>query len=161
MNDKDENNDNNKGSDSSSSTSLSCIKFYHFDSCKSSGNIQAAQDVAQRFSDDIYFPRKDGESLERPKQQQLLQRVTVTSPPTPQQTNAYDCGAHVMGGAAVISTMLQSDSINVNDDTKMIQLICQELFSAFGTDPAQYCAKLRRDVASEIRRLADGKSTHA
>ena len=145
-------------SSSSSSSSGVAVKFYHFDSSKFSGNIRAAQDVAQQFYDDIYChsPFREGHGSS----------VKVVPLPTPQQTNGYDCGVHVLGAADVFLSLLTgasggavSSDVNDNDGFTMVDLFCKELANIFGSDPGRYCQYLRNEVATLIRRLGSKEST--
>eukprot|EP00529_Nitzschia_sp_RCC80_P041061 CAMPEP_0113472464 /NCGR_PEP_ID=MMETSP0014_2-20120614/17529_1 /TAXON_ID=2857 /ORGANISM="Nitzschia sp." /LENGTH=193 /DNA_ID=CAMNT_0000365175 /DNA_START=505 /DNA_END=1086 /DNA_ORIENTATION=- /assembly_acc=CAM_ASM_000159 len=162
-------------SSSSSSSSDVAVRFYHFDSSRSSGNLHAAQDVAQQFYDDIYCPDPfreeniDDDKNDKASKHRLRFSVTVASLPTPQQTNGYDCGVHVLGAAALFLSLFMGTSggiissdgdVKEDDGCTMIDLFCQELIKVFGPDPARYCRSLRKEVATLIRRLASEETTH-
>jgi Ulp1 protease family, C-terminal catalytic domain len=137
------------------------IKYYHFDSSSSSspsnysGNHQAAQDVVQRFQQDVYnFTAKESSAT-------TATTMMMIAPTTPQQTNAYDCGVHVLGSAKVISALLYNNNNNddYDDADKIILLWCEEIIKTFGPNPAMYCAELRKEIALEIRLAAEQKTT--
>ena len=133
------------------------VRFYHFDSSKSSGNIRAARDVAKQLYEDIYCPApfREGNSCS----------VTVVPLPTPQQTNGYDCGVHVLGAARVFLSLVTgtsgrvvSSDVKDDDGFTTVDMFCTELTKIFGPDPGRYCRNLRNEVATLIRRLANKES---
>lgn len=148
----------------------SAVQYWHFDSSSSpsgldSRNLRAAQDVAQRLEDCVYGNNgsSGGNTKYNEKSAVGVKPVTVKvhSAQTPQQTNGYDCGVHVLGAARVISSCRSVDNVdddndnNDDDDSNSVCAIWEsKLMAAFGRDPAAFCAALRQKVASEIRRLA-------
>jgi sentrin-specific protease 8 len=84
------------------------VRYLHFDSVSGS-NACTAQAVAENFSR-IFKPQSNN--------------VVVVECKTPQQSNGYDCGLHVVASAQVLATMddVNEDSLNEIQQTDMFEL---------------------------------------
>lgn len=83
------------------------VRYLHFDSVSGS-NACTAQAVAEKFTR-IFKPQSN---------------VVVVECKTPQQSNGYDCGLHVVASAQVLATMddVNEDSLNEIQQTDMLEL---------------------------------------
>jgi sentrin-specific protease 8 len=122
------------------------VQYWHFDSVSSSGNLRAAEDIAQKFRAHVY-PSGKAKSSET--------NLTVTSAETPQQENGYDCGVHVLGAAKVFSNLTDADSIG-ESSMNSLKVLENSLKTAIGNNPSEFCGNLRTEIASEIQRLRRG-----
>jgi sentrin-specific protease 8 len=127
------------------------LRFWHFDSIRNSGNIQAAEDIAAKICLHVY-----------PKAS--LMTKSVHRAETPQQQNGYDCGVHVLGAAKILSkyyasmtTLSTSDKGGFTGTSespcRRLQDLEECLRNEIGNDSQDFCSKLRHKISFEIRRL--------
>mmetsp|Transcript_37222 Transcript_37222/g.41934 ORF Transcript_37222/g.41934 Transcript_37222/m.41934 type:complete len:309 (-) Transcript_37222:3-929(-) len=151
-NDKDdsdsEDDDKNDNDDDSEVT----LRFWHFDSIRNSGNIRAAQDIAERMRLHVYPGKKNKENSDTMK---------VIQAETPQQLNGYDCGVHVLGAAKIFAStipkMINNYSGNNKFDNFFLDSLDDALRKVIGKCPLNFCSKLRNEISSEILRLRQEK----
>lgn len=135
------------------------LRFWHFDSIRTSGNIQAANDIAAKICLHVY-----PEASITPALASDLSKVTkgiVHQAETPQQQNGYDCGVHVLGAAKILSkyilmTTFTSDKgfIGTRDSPcRRLKDLEECLRNEIGNDSQGFCSKLRHEISFEIRRL--------
>jgi sentrin-specific protease 8 len=107
------------------------FQFWHFDSVHGSGNSQAAQDVVDKMSQQVFHQGAT----------QLIQAST------PQQANGYDCGVHVLAASKQFSAMAGIQQLEVYETT----------LREYVQKTPDFCWELRNWVASQILRLAAEK----
>jgi len=128
------------------------LRFWHFDSIRSSGNIRAAEEIASKLCLHVY----PDASIIRSSLSTMVYQAE-----TPQQQNGYDCGVHVLGAAKILSnhvsstsTGIETDSIQTGDGVSCrLQSLEECLRNEVGKDSHDFCTKLRHEISSEIRRL--------
>ena len=133
----------------------STLRFWHFDSIRNSGNIQAAKDIAAKICLHVYPKASIISALASD-----LSKVTegiLHQAETPQQQNGYDCGVHVLGAAKILSnyilmTTLTSDKTR-DSPCRRLQDLEECLRNEIGNDSQGFCSKLRQEISLEIRRL--------
>ena len=147
-----------KDTKDASSSMRNTLRFWHFDSIRNSGNIQAAEDIAAKICLHVY-----------PKASILTKSVHQAD--TPQQQNGYDCGVHVLGAAKILSkyyasmttTLTTSDKggftgTTVESPCHRLQDLEEYLRNEIGNDSQDFCSKLRHEISSEIRRLNEERN---
>jgi sentrin-specific protease 8 len=120
--------------------------YLHFDSVRHSGNLNVAKEFAEKFHRYFYPDPTSNDSSSS---------VQVIPAKTPQQVNGYDCGVHVIGAAKVFANFTQQQQQQQWSDDFQKKLLENILEEAVGDDPSEFCAKLRQEIVSEIRRLKD------
>lgn len=122
-------NDNNVGGSHWSlllvSTDQGLSHFWHFDSCQNSGNINVANFISQKLGKHIF--RKS--------------YVNCVAAKTPQQSNGFDCGLHMLAAVRLFSLMEESDLGHYET------MLCQ-----YTSSNPDFCNQLRKDIADEILR---------
>lgn len=106
--------------------------FWHFDSLKSSANVDAARDIRNKLL----------RLFDKPNTGTKLTRAATT-----QQTNGYDCGIHMLAAAKVFASL---EGTRLADYEKAIR------------DHAKlnpdFCRNLRQTIAQSMIILASNKS---
>lgn len=100
--------------------------FWHFDSVRNSGNAKAVQTIAQKLGKHAFG----------------LSEVVVVEAATPQQSNGYDCGVHMLAAAQLFSGMGVMDDLKAHE-TKLDQ---------HTREHPNFCHELRQFIANEILR---------
>eukprot|EP00532_Pseudo-nitzschia_australis_P014840 CAMPEP_0168284218 /NCGR_PEP_ID=MMETSP0141_2-20121125/23385_1 /TAXON_ID=44445 /ORGANISM="Pseudo-nitzschia australis, Strain 10249 10 AB" /LENGTH=323 /DNA_ID=CAMNT_0008228199 /DNA_START=29 /DNA_END=1001 /DNA_ORIENTATION=+ len=164
-------------------SSSSRLSFWHFDSIRNSGNIRAAEDIARKMRVHVY-PNAEIVTERKTKATATgTKTMLVRAAETPQQRNGYDCGVHVLGSARIISNnyyhSCSSASTATTDAAAAAAKKARTLTTArrssrleqledclrkgIGREntnapqPELFCAELRAEISSEIRKLYDGK----
>jgi sentrin-specific protease 8 len=106
-------------------------QFWHFDSVKSSGNIQAASDIMNKLS----------LVLDQPTTTTKLIRAA-----TPQQMNCYDCGVHMLAAAKVFASM---------EGTKLADY--ERKMWEYSKQNPDFCRELRQTMVHVMIRLDSNK----
>ena len=136
------------------------LRFWHFDSIRNSGNLQAAQDIAAKISLHVYPGAPILSATKSPKSDSnKTSGGMIHQAQTPQQENGYDCGVHVLGAAKILSKHV-SMAVNDNDIGSCDSQNCRPtdleecLRRDIGTiNPQNFCTILRNEISSEIRRI--------
>jgi len=132
------------------------LRFWHFDS-QNSGNIRAAQDIAERMRLHAYPGKKDDENNRKGNSDTMK----VIQAKTPQQLNGYDCGVHVLGAAKIFSSTIPKMINNDISDKKSGKFRLDSLEEILRKEvekcPLNFCSKLRNEISSEILRLHQEK----
>lgn len=110
------------------------VSTWHFDSIRSSGNINAAGDILNKLS--LVFPA----SIPSNEKSKLIQAKA------PQQTNCNDCGVHTLATSMLLSTM------NGADLTKH-----EERIQDYVKSKPSFCKSMRAIIASEMIQQASMK----
>ena len=160
----------------------SCLSFWHFDSIRNSGNIRAAEDIARKMRLHVY---PNAEMVMERTTTKATKTMLVRAAETPQQRNGYDCGVHVLGSARILSnnyyhscsvasattttaaaakkakittttatTARRSSSLEDLEDCLQKEIGGED---ANASQPELFCAELRAEISSEIRKLCDEK----
>jgi sentrin-specific protease 8 len=111
------------------------VQFLHFDSMKGSGNSLAAGHIARKIARYVY-PNESGS---------VRSKTTTQAAKTPQQANGYDCGVHVLGAAKMFVNQSATNSLGDYEEA---------LHTSVGGNAMKFCADLRQEIVSEIRRLS-------
>lgn len=104
------------------------IEFWHFDSVRHSGNGSAARNIARKLGTQFF-----GVSL-----------PTVVEAETPQQSNGYDCGVHMIAAAKIFSTMSEVDLKSHERNLRQYTI-----------EHPNFCRELRSYIVDEIFRLSE------
>jgi Ulp1 family protease len=118
------------------------ISYWHFDSVSGSHNDSAAHDVAHKLHQYVFSSASSSSSSSS-----LPPKVMPAR--TPQQTNGYDCGIHMLT-AAQQSAPLTSSNLSDYETT---------LSDYISTAGPIFCETLRTTIAEEILRLAPATNT--
>ncbi|CAJ1906740.1 unnamed protein product [Cylindrotheca closterium] len=111
------------------------VAAWHFDSMRSSGNINAAGDILNKLS--LVFPSIPV----------LLERTKLpVQAKAPQQTNCNDCGVHTLVTAMLVSTMNGSNLA-----------IHEERIQEYVKSNPSFCKEMRATIASEMIQQASLK----
>jgi Ulp1 family protease len=111
------------------------VSYWHFDSVSGSHNDSAAHDVTHKLHQSVFSSSSSSSSSLPPK---------VVPARTPQQTNGYDCGIHMLTAAQQLAPLTSS---NLSDyETTLSDYI--------STAGPIFCETLRTTIAKEILRLA-------
>jgi hypothetical protein len=112
-------------------------QMWHFDSIQGH-NIEAARTVASKFQQILNHSAAKQTLPLCPS----VSHVTVIDCKTPQQSNGYDCGVHVLVAAEILSEIPTTD---VTRET------CEQLLRSRVTP--QTCPEMRLRIGREVRNL--------
>jgi Ulp1 family protease len=111
------------------------VSYWHFDSVSGSHNDSAAHDVAHKLHQYVFSSSSSVSSS-------LSQKVVSAC--TPQQTNGYDCGIHMLTAAQQLAPLTSSNLLD--HETTLSDYV--------STAGPAFCETLRTTIANEILRLA-------
>lgn len=121
----------------------SAAAAWHFDSMRSSDNINAAGDIVNKLA--LAFP-----SVFKINKSNLIQAKV------PQQTNCNDCGVHTL-----VTAMLLGSSLVVNNKTATTDLASyEERIQDFAKSNPSFCKEMRARIANEMIQKASMKWEH-
>ena len=163
---------------STAATSTIELSFWHFDSIRNSGNMQAAEDIARKMRMNVY-PGARVVTEQRTRTQNptgspadATGAQLVRAAETPQQQNGYDCGVHVLGSARIVAARYHGRCHSASPETKTpvglskkqrpsttrctLEELEDFLREEIGkkNNSQEFCAKLRAETSFEIRKIA-------
>jgi sentrin-specific protease 8 len=109
------------------------VQFWHFDSIENSRNVRAAEEIAEKFGQNGF---------------DISSSPSVVKAVTPQQTNGYDCGIHMLAAVQTFAAMEEMD-LNLHEARLRREIL----------DRPGFCVELRRVITNEILRLYNDSLT--